>query len=288
MRKWNEGDVEVTETTGRDEWGGTLKRVLEFGLGALIPLAGILLIVGGGIYLVVTRVTDALVLTIIGTFVVFVVVGGAALLGWWFTSSQNKLVRPMAEMISRGSEQTNTALVQLYQQQQAQGDKTNEMMMLLIQAIVNRESTGSQLSSARQSHAAQLAAPSTMTREAFVPLITINGKTPGQSAVDRIRTRVENPQTHKTYDLTCTPQSLRAAAVILQTGSQPVRTAFNAQGITSSDDIRDAVTYLRGCGWIQPGVAGAPARWIDGLGAGNADDLEAWAEQVIASAEASA
>lgn len=164
-------------------------------------------------------------------------------------------------------------------------ESREDIMRELVEVM--RQGQGAPSLSAPRQPIGQLTAPAIAPREAFVAMRYVNGKTPGQVAVDRIRTRVENPETHRAYELTCKPATLEAAAAILRAGAQPVRTAFNAQGVTASDDIRDAIAYLRASGWIKPANDGSPARWVDGIDANSADELDEWVGQVVASAEGS-
>lgn len=65
--------------------------------------------------------------------------------------------------------------------------------------------------------------------------------------------------------LTCSPAGLEVALKILADGEQPTREAFKKRGIYSSTEIAGAVDWIAGQGQIVKSGQGAATRWADGV-----------------------
>jgi len=65
--------------------------------------------------------------------------------------------------------------------------------------------------------------------------------------------------------LTCSPAGLEVALKILADGEQPTREAFKKRGIYSSTEIAGAVDWIAGQGQIVKSGQGAATRWANGV-----------------------
>lgn len=73
--------------------------------------------------------------------------------------------------------------------------------------------------------------------------------------------------------LTCSPAGLEVALKILADGEQPTREAFKKRGIYSSTEIAGAVDWIAGQGQIVKSGQGAATRWANGVTPASAPTL---------------